>query len=133
MKPARKLGEAIEEDATTRATSIEETSKVAKSSGMRARAYRCSPSAGVVWAGYQHTAGGGGRRRFPPGGRDELWSVDRELLPASPEAPPREELPGVRVQRGRLQLPPRRRHDAHLRHGSLVVVAGGGGRRAPYS
>lgn len=78
-------------------------------------------------------------RRWPFARRHhELGRVDREGLPhdhgGAPQAPPREELPGTRVEHDhgggggprllRRSLPPRCRHDAHLRHGSLPLVVG---------
>jgi len=83
-------------------------------------------------------AAGVGRRGPFVCRRHELGRVDREGLlhdhGGAPLAPPREELPGAWVEHGhgggprllRHSLPPRRRHDAHLRHGirtSVVVSA----------
>ena len=81
-------------------------------------------------------AAGVGRRGPFVCRRHELGRVDREGLlhdhGGAPHAPPRDELPGARVEPHdhsgggagprllrRRSLAPRRRHDAHLRHGSV--------------
>ena len=103
----------------------------------RARAY--PPRSDVSRRrGRRITTAAGVGRRWPVVVRrhHELGRVDREGLlhdhGGAPHAPPRDELPGARVEPHdhsgggagprllrRRSLAPRRRHDAHLRHGSV--------------